>query len=99
MAHLRRLVAPLAALLALVVAGEATDVVSCRDADCGARSLFAGDGLSDDGSGPAESVACGCHAQFVASAAGADLPDDHERRPVEGLRPDDVVLGQETLPD
>ena len=39
----RRLTAPLAALLALVVLGEVTDVVPCRDADCGVWILVLGD--------------------------------------------------------
>lgn len=73
---LRRLAAPLAALLALIVAGEVTDLVPCVGADCGVWSLVLGNGaLGDDGEPAGSSeAACICHAQFVPAAAAPGVP-------------------------
>lgn len=78
---LRRLAAPLAVLLALVVAGEVTDLVPCGDADCGVWGVVFGDGVPAGGAptgagGPTDApdTACLCHAQFVAAVAAPGVP-------------------------
>ena len=65
MGLIRRLAAPLAALLALVVLGEVTDVVPCRDADSGVWTLVLGDGAPSSDAPDAPDAACPCHASFV----------------------------------
>ncbi len=73
---LRRLAAPLAFLLALVVAGEVTDLVPCIGADCGVWSLVLGGGAHGGDTAPAGSpdAACLCHARFVPAAAVPRAP-------------------------
>ena len=68
MRALRLVAAPLALLLALVVAGETTDVLPCADADCGLWSELLGADAPPGGGpldGPATEAACLCHAAYV----------------------------------
>jgi hypothetical protein len=76
MNRLRRLAAPLAALLALVVTGEVADLVPCADAACGVWSLVLGDTEPDTSGGLSEGpdLACLCHASFAADRAVPAVP-------------------------
>ena len=76
MPAIRRRLAPLAALLALVVLAEVTDAVPCGDADCGVWSVVSGGDAPPDGGAPdnAPETACICHATFVRSGAAPRGP-------------------------
>jgi hypothetical protein len=99
MGLIRRLAAPLAALLALVVLGEVTDVVPCRDADCGVWALVLGDGAPASDTPDAPNEACPCHASFVPLGAppGVLVPPAGARSPHEAVA-DAVAAGPSDVP-